>query len=188
MQRVIIDLHTQEVAEWVEPVTARIRPHYVAVADRGLVGFIRNDASASIEAIIKAQAVSYREVKRVPFCGRPSHGIRQIRGLATAGFSPVALTAKSSAGVPATWNPRGGGRPSAVQGAWQVAISHRGDLIAGYFADVPPARGDTRTQYVLVFDGADGSPVAKLALGTIDSLALSPAGGLSAPGPATGLR
>lgn len=179
LQRVVIDLQTRKVEERVEPVTVLgIRPYYVAVGDRSLLGFVYDDASASTIAIIKAEAGSYREISRVPFAAERATGLEKYElDPGVSGDRRVFVTAfdnqlayRRTSDLSLVWQRRTDGSVR----AWQIAIAHGGDLIAAYFADVPPARRDARTQYIQVFDGADGAPVTKLALGAIDYLALSP--------------
>jgi hypothetical protein len=178
-QRALIDIRTQKVDEITVQLNARgVSFHYAAVEDRNLLGSAYNTAAALTEAFVKVEAGSYREIRRVPLVSALAAGLdhREV-GPTVSGdrrafvfFFDGEITYRRTSDLEIVWSRQ----IDPGLRAWKLAMSHDGALVAASIAERQLIRPDPQKCYVQIYDGLNGSPVGRLALGPITSVALSP--------------
>jgi hypothetical protein len=179
VQRALIDVRTQKVNEITVRLNARgVSLHYAAVEDRNLLGSAYNTATALTEAFVKVEAGSYREIRRVPLVSALAAGLdhREV-GPTVSGdrrafvfFYDSELAYRRTSDLEIVWSRQ----IEPGLRAWKLAVSHDGALVAASIAERQRIRPDPQKCYVQVYDGLNGSPVVRLALGPISSVAISP--------------
>lgn len=181
-EHIIIDLRDLNLEEGAAPPDNML---YYAAGDHTLIGTVLNEATSRYEALVRLALPGYRELVRVPFAVSPREQYandtdlffsadRTIFGYA-AGHTLVCRRTKDLGII---WT-------QAIEqeffGASRLAISANGSRVAAAIIDTAYL-ADQRKYYISLYDGKDGSPLARLPVNGYAGLALSPDGELIAAG------
>jgi hypothetical protein len=191
-QQAAINLDTRELAERLAEGNIR----YFALTGRAVLGLESNPQTSQSEALVRAELPDYKEVVRVPFAatqeperyGRPAISGRGIvyghdtDPLISADRRTVAygaghsLVCRTASNLEVLWT-------RAIEpeylGAWLLDLTPDGSKVAAAVVGGSSV-ADRDKFYVGVYDGKDGSVVAKFPINGREGVAISPDGKLLA--------
>jgi hypothetical protein len=180
-QRIIINLHDGSMKEVMRPEPSA---HCSALSDRTLLGVV---GTGETEALILTTFPDFREVTRAPcavsghraaFSGGSNLALSADRKMAAYGVDR-SIVCRRTRDLSVVWTSQI--EPDYPLGARCISISADGNRIAAAIIDTAFVE-DQRKYYVGVYDGKDGSLLAKLPINGFAGLAISPGGKFLAVG------
>jgi hypothetical protein len=184
IQRLIVDLPTGKEQQRIEPVPKTgLHFSYWPLEGNRLLGEGRSFDTALTEVMVLAELPDYREIKRVPFLRERGGGLARRDGTLVVSVNRKAFAyfyeSEIVYGGTADLNPVWVKKAEPAVTVWDIAISPNADFVALY-ASENQGLGQPQAHYCQILSGKDGSPIGKVPVEPLQSLAISPDGKLLA--------